>query len=203
MEKDAYLSLSRPSSAQIREKSSRFLAFAIPAENEVFIREELLQFRKKYFDATHHCYAWRLGVTPFRFRANDDGEPAGTAGLPILGQIQANGLSQTLILVIRYYGGTKLGVPGLIHAYREAAAEAIANGEIVEKTIKRKMSISFPYAAMNEVMRVIKVFRPEIHSQDCQLTCSILLSIRESKVDALVESLSSFGKVTLDDTPFF
>ena len=124
------------------------------------IRERLDALRKKYYDATHHCYAWRLGPRGEAFRANDDGEPSGTAGKPILGQLLSNDITDCLVVVVRYFGGTKLGVPGLIAAYRESAAEAIAAAEIVELTVDRTVRLDFPYVAMNAIMRVVKEQQP-------------------------------------------
>ena len=129
---DSYLTIAAPAEASSRERSSKFLAYAYPVQQEEQIREILDGLRKKYYDATHHCYAWRLGPGGAAFRANDDGEPSGTAGKPILGQLLSNNLTDCLIVVVRYFGGTKLGVPGLIAAYRESAAEAIAAARIVE-----------------------------------------------------------------------
>ena len=146
---DSYLTIAAPAEAASRERSSKFLAYAYPVQQEEQIREILDGLRKKYYDATHHCYAWRLGPGGAAFRANDDGEPSGTAGKPILGQLLSNNLTDCLIVVVRYFGGTKLGVPGLIAAYRESAAEAIAAAEIVELTVDRTVRVDFPYVAMN------------------------------------------------------
>ena len=141
---DSYLTIAAPAEASSRERSSKFLAYAYPVQQEEQIREILDGLRKKYYDATHHCYAWRLGPGGAAFRANDDGEPSGTAGKPILGQLLSNNLTDCLIVVVRYFGGTKLGVPGLIAAYRESAAEAIAAARIVERTVDRTIRVDFP-----------------------------------------------------------
>ena len=182
---DTYLTIAAPSEAALRERSSKFLAFAWPVTDEEQIREHLEALRKKYYDATHHCYAWRLGADGARFRANDDGEPSGTAGRPILGQMLSNALTDCLIVVVRYFGGTKLGVPGLIAAYKDSAAEAIAAAEIVERTVDVRFRLTFPYEAMNDVMRIVKEEQPVVLSQEFDNVCIMTLSIRSSRADAL------------------
>ncbi len=193
MEEDRYLTLEAPAETSCRERSSKFLAYAYPVEDEERIRTILDELRKRYYDATHHCYAWRLGPRGEQFRANDDGEPSGTAGKPILGQLLSHELTDTLIVVVRYFGGTKLGVPGLIAAYREAAAEAIAAARIVERTVDRTIRIDFPYAAMNDIMRVVKEERPRIVEQRFDNLCTMRLTIRESCAERLAERLKKAG----------
>ena len=193
MEEDRYLTLEAPAETSCRERSSKFLAYAYPVEDEERIRMILDELRKRYYDATHHCYAWRLGPRVEQFRANDDGEPSGTAGKPILGQLLSHELTDTLIVVVRYFGGTKLGVPGLIAAYREAAAEAIAAARIVERTVDRTIRIDFPYAAMNDIMRVVKEERPRIVEQRFDNLCTMRLAIRESCAERLAERLKKAG----------
>ncbi len=193
MEEDRYLTLEAPAETSCRERSSKFLAYAYPVEDEERIRTILDELRKRYYDATHHCYAWRLGPRGEQFRANDDGEPSGTAGKPILGQLLSHELTDTLIVVVRYFGGTKLGVPGLIAAYREAAAEAIAAARIVERTVDRTIRIDFPYAAMNDIMRVVKEERPRIVEQRFDNLCTMQLAIRESCAERLAERLKKAG----------
>lgn len=190
---DSYLTLARPAEASSRERSSKFLSFAYPVENEEQIREALDALRKRFYDATHHCYAWRLGPTGEPFRSNDDGEPSGTAGRPILGQLLSAGVTNCLVVVVRYFGGTKLGVPGLIAAYREAAAEAIAAARTVERTVDRTIKVDFPYAAMNDIMRAVKECRPVIRAQRFDNLCTLELSIRESRADELEERLRKAG----------
>lgn len=180
MTDDTFLTLREPSSGLYKEKGSKFLSFAHPADSEEQIRGILGTYRKQYFDATHHCYAWRLGFDKKKFRANDDGEPSGTAGLPILGQIQSKNLTDLLILVIRYFGGTKLGTSGLIHAYRVAAQECLASDNILEKTINQNFEISCPYESVDEVMRLIKEFKPKVLNQEFLLACTFRLEIRQS-----------------------
>lgn len=182
---DTYLTIAAPAEAALRERSSKFLAFAWPVTDEEQIREHLDALRKKYYDATHHCYAWRLGHDGARFRANDDGEPSGTAGRPILGQMLSNELTDCLIVVVRYFGGTKLGVPGLIAAYKDSAAEAIAAAQIVERTVDVRFRVTFPYEAMNDVMRIVKEEQPAVVEQQFDNVCTMTLSIRSSRADML------------------
>lgn len=190
---DSYLTVAAPAQAAVRERSSKFLASIHPVRSEEEIRELLDALRKRHYDATHHCYAWRLGPQGEQFRANDDGEPSGTAGKPILGQLLSNGLTDCMVVVIRYFGGTKLGVPGLIAAYREAAAEAIAAARIVELTVDRTLRADFPYVAMNEVMRVVKQMQPAIRSQEFGNLCTMELVIRESLAQQLSDKLRKAG----------
>ncbi len=193
MAEDTYLTLEAAAEAASRERSSKFLAYAYPVRTEEEIREHLDALRKRHFDATHHCYAWRLGPRGERYRTNDDGEPSGTAGKPILGQLLSAEVTDCLIVVVRYFGGTKLGVPGLIAAYREAAAEALAAATVVERTVDREIRVDFPYMAMNDVMRAIKECRPTVHAQRFDNLCTMELTIRESRAEELEERLKKAG----------
>ena len=192
-EDDLYRTVAAPAEAACRERSSKFLAWIYPVRTEEEIREHLEALRKRFFDATHHCYAWRLGPRGEAFRANDDGEPSGTAGKPILGQLLSNELTDCLVVVVRYFGGTKLGVPGLIAAYRESAAAAIEAAQIVERTVDRIVTVDFPYVAMNDIMRVVKELQPRIGEQTFDNLCTIRLTIRESRADLLEERLRKAG----------
>lgn len=199
MAEDVYRTIEAPAEAACRERSSKFLSYIYPVCTEEEIRERLEALRKRYFDATHHCYAWRLGPHGETFRANDDGEPSGTAGKPILGQLLSNELTECLVVVVRYFGGTKLGVPGLIAAYRESAAEAIAAARIVERTVDRRIRVDFPYVAMNDIMRAVKEMQPRIVAQNFDNLCTMHLTIRESRADELVERLRKAGCSTDGD----
>lgn len=190
---DLYRTVAAPAEAACRERSSKFLSWIFPVRSEEEIREHLDALRKRFFDATHHCYAWRLGPRGEAFRANDDGEPSGTAGKPILGQLLSNDLTDCLVVVVRYFGGTKLGVPGLIAAYREATADVIAQAQIVERTVDRIVTVDFPYVAMNDIMRVVKELQPRIEAQEFDNLCTMRLSIRESRADLLEERLRKAG----------
>lgn len=193
MAEDTYLTVEAAAEAASRERSSKFLAYAYPVRSEEEIREHLDALRKRHFDATHHCYAWRLGPRGERYRTNDDGEPSGTAGKPILGQLLSAEVTDCLIVVVRYFGGTKLGVPGLIAAYREAAAEALAAATVVERTVDREIRVDFPYMAMNDVMRAIKECRPTVRAQRFDNLCTMELTIRESRAEELEERLKKAG----------
>ncbi len=190
---DSYLTLATPAEAALRERSSKFLAFAWPVRSEEEIRIHLETLRKRYYDATHHCYAWRLGPDGASWRANDDGEPSGTAGKPILGQLLSRSVTDCLIVIVRYFGGTKLGVPGLITAYKEATAEVLDAAEIIERTVDRIVQVDFPYVAMNEIMRVVKEERPEILRQAFDNLCTMEFAIRESRAEQLTEKLKKAG----------
>ena len=167
------------------EKRSKFLAFAHHVETTDEVKDILAQYRKKYYDARHVCYAYMLGAAREDFRANDDGEPSSTAGKPILGQINSNELTDILIVVVRYYGGVNLGTSGLIVAYREAAADAIAHAIIEMRQVEERVIYKFPYVMMNDVMRVVKDMQPRIVNQTYDNTCEITLAIRQSEANQL------------------
>lgn len=181
---DTYLTLSRISEGLFKEKGSKFLAFAYPINEEEDVKKIVDKLKKHYYDARHHCYAYILGKNQDQYRTNDDGEPNHSAGDPILGQIRSNELTNTLIVVIRYFGGTKLGVGGLITAYKTAAAEAIGNNEIIQAIIKKKVTLEFDYLVMNYVMRLVKDFDLEIINQSFDNTCQITILIREGLYDS-------------------
>ena len=176
---------SRVGEGYYTEKRSKFLAFAHHVETVEEVKDILAVYRKKYYDARHVCYAYMLGAERTDFRANDDGEPSSTAGKPILGQINSNELTNILIVVVRYYGGVNLGTSGLIVAYREAAADAIAHSEIVSKQVEEIITYTFSYPMMNDVMRIVKEMSPRIVSQTYDNTCEIRLAIRKSEAEQL------------------
>lgn len=175
------------------EKRSKFLAFAFHVTTEEEIKEIVSEYRKKYYDARHVCWAYMLGAQRTEFRANDDGEPSSTAGKPILGQINKNELTDILIIVVRYYGGVNLGTSGLIVAYRTAAAEAIANAEIIKLYDEEVVTYDFPYVMMNDVMKIIKDMSPRIVNQTYDNTCEIQLSIRKSQALLLKSRLEKLS----------
>lgn len=174
---ESYKSIGGASEGSYKDRGSRFLAFAFPVHEAEEIREHLDRLRKQYHDARHHCYAWRLGPDAGRYRANDDGEPSGTAGKPILGQLQSFDLTDILVVVVRYFGGTKLGVSGLIQAYRGAAAEALGASRIEEHRVSRRIRLEFPYELMNPVMKVAKDHELDFLAQDFQMDCSLELGV--------------------------
>lgn len=175
------------------EKRSKFLAFAFHVTTEEEIKEIVSEYRKKYYDARHVCWAYMLGAQRTDFRANDDGEPSSTAGKPILGQINKNELTDILIIVVRYYGGVNLGTSGLIVAYRTAAAEAIANAEVIRLYDEEVVTYDFPYVMMNDVMKIIKDMSPRIVNQTYDNTCEIQLSIRKSQAPLLKSRLEKLS----------
>lgn len=196
---DTYLTLAHNSEGLYKEKGSKFLAFAFPVANEEEIKSHLEALRKQYYDARHHCYAYILGKDQESYRANDDGEPNHSAGDPILGQIRSNNLTNTLIVVIRYFGGTKLGVGGLISAYKIAAAEAITNNEIIEEIVKNKVKLQFDYLAMNDVMRLVKDMDLGIQNQQFDNTCLIELLVRESMMEEFMNKIEDLDQVKIID----
>ncbi len=192
METDEYRTLAAPSEAVYTEKRSKFIAIALPVCTLEEVKERLEELQKKYYDARHVCYAYMLGHERTNFRANDNGEPSGTAGKPILGQINSNELTDVLVVVVRYFGGIKLGTSGLIVAYRTAAAEALAAATFVERTVDEEVEVVFEYPFLNDVMRVVKEESPAIVSQTYDMDCVMRLRIRRLSMPRLRDRL---GKV--------
>lgn len=189
MQKDTYLTITNPAEGEYTEKRSKFLSFAFHVETTEEVKAIVDEYKKKYYDARHVCYAYMLGSKRDVFRAVDDGEPSGTAGKPILGQINSHELTDILIIVVRYFGGIKLGTSGLIEAYRAAAAEVISNAVIEERTINTVVRVTYDYALMNQVMRVVKEEEPKIRLQDFQMMCVLELEIRNSKLETMLAKL--------------
>ena len=187
---DEFKTITTTSEGFYSEKRSKFLAFAHHVETVDEVKDLIAQYRKKYYDARHVCYAYMLGASREEFRANDDGEPSSTAGKPILGQINSHELTDILIVVVRYYGGVNLGTSGLIVAYREAAADAISHATIETRQVEERITYSFAYPQMNDVMRIVKDMNPRIISQTYDNTCEIVLSIRKSEAEQLRQRLS-------------
>lgn len=194
---DTYKTLSGISEGLYKDKGSKFIAVAIPVRSEEEIKTHLTDLRKKYYDARHHCYAWALGPKRDGHRENDDGEPSGTAGKPIYGQILSNDLTNVLIVVIRYFGGVKLGVRGLINAYRGAASDAIQNNTIEEKIIREIYELSFDYPLMNEVMRVLKENDLEQISHNFEISCKLQFAVRRNLADQIIKIFSSFNGLSI------
>lgn len=195
---DSYNSISKPSSGSYRDLGSKFLSFAYPVSDEEEVKELLESIKREYHDARHHCYAYRIGLDGELWRANDDGEPSSSAGRPILGQLLSYQLSDIVIFVVRYFGGTKLGIPGLIRAYRAAAKEAIESAQIVEKRVLKRVIFSFDYIAMEPVMRLLKSFELTFINQEYLLRPLFELSIRASQYDSLLNSLLEIEGVTIE-----
>lgn len=196
---DVYRTISDVAEGLYKEKGSRFIALAYPVTSEEEVKPILTELRKKYFDARHHCYAWRIGMENPKTRTMDDGEPSSTAGKPILGQLVSTNLTNVLIVVIRYFGGTKLGVSGLIKAYREAAADAIGNSNIIEKNIETFVDITFGYETMNSVMKVIKELSPTVIKQEFGNLCVMELSIRRDNGETLINKFKDIEGVNIDN----
>lgn len=196
---DSYLTLAGKTEGIYKELGSKFLYFSFPVNSEDAIKAELSTLRKTYFDATHHCFAWVLGQDGTQFRANDDGEPNHSAGDPILGQIRSNQLTNVLIVVVRYFGGTKLGVSGLIKAYKTAAALAIEENQIIREWVKISLNLRFPYPSMNEVMKVVKAHELEIFSQEMELDCKMTLIFREGLKDQVYTKLEGIEGLKINN----
>ena len=195
---DSYLTIAHPCEGLFKDKGSKFLAYAYPVETEDEIKEHIQNLKKEHYSARHHCYAWRLGADKTQFRANDDGEPSSTAGKPILGQIQRLDLTNILIVVVRYFGGTLLGASGLINAYRAAAADALQQAEIVEQLVEISFWVEFDYLNMNSVMKVFKDENLPQKKTDFDLRCKIRSSIRESESERLFALLLNIEGVRVN-----
>jgi len=194
---DKYKTILTHSEGFFKDKGSKFFAHAFPVSCEKEIDEIRAELRKNYFDARHHVYAFMLGENSTIYRASDDGEPSNSSGLPVLGQIRSNELTNILIVVIRYFGGTKLGIPGLINAYKTAAAEAIKNSEIITKTILLQLTVIFEYPMMNVVMRIAKDENLEIISQKLETSCSITYGVPKSKFDHIFQRFNEIHGIKI------
>ena len=195
---DTYRTIKGPAEGLYKEKGSKFLAFAFPVRSADEVKQHLEALRKEYFDARHHCYAYILGPTKDVYRVNDDGEPSGTGGRPIHGQLLSADLTDTLIVVVRYFGGVLLGASGLANAYKTAARDAIEHAEIVEKTIDVRYRLQFEYVLMNDVMRIVKEFGLTPMNQDYNLDCRLELSVRQSQSVRLYDALAKLRAVTIE-----
>lgn len=198
---DQYKTISETSQSVFRDKGSRFIAQIIPVNSETEVKERLEELRKQYHDARHHCYAYRIGPEGELWRTNDDGEPSGSAGKPILGQLLSFEISDILAVVIRYFGGTKLGIPGLINAYRTATREAIGAGVIAEKLVTSELEISFEYPVMNHVMRCVKEYDLEMVSTEFENECSIVCKVRKSILQEVTDTLLKAEKLKCSVVP--
>ena len=196
--KDTYKTILTPSEEVLfKEKNSKFFGYAFPVANEEEVKIELERLKKQYFSAKHWCYAYQLGTEKISFRANDDGEPTNSAGMPIYGQIQSFEVTNVLVVVVRYFGGVKLGVGGLISAYKRTAQMALENAEIIEKTIDLYYTIVFDYKNMNKVMRIIKEKNLEIVSQKLELNCEIKVATRKKNAETIFNIFSSLFEVSI------
>ena len=199
-EKDTYKTIATASEeVLLKEKNSKFFGYAFPVNTEEEIKEILERLRKEHFSARHWCYAYQIGTEKIQYRANDDGEPNNSAGMPIYGQIQSFEVTNVLVVVVRYFGGVKLGVGGLISAYKITAQMALENSEIVERTIDKHFIISFGYANMNKVMRIIKEKNLQIVSQKMEMDCEIEISIRKKNVQNLLDTFENLYEIKLTE----
>lgn len=193
---DTYISIEGPSEGLFKDNGSRFIALAYPVESEEQVKEIVAGLRKEYHDARHHCYAYRIGLTGDKWRANDDGEPSGSAGRPILGQIDSAGLSDILVVVVRYFGGIKLGIPGLIRAYKTSTADALANAARREKTAGEWARLDFPYADLPAVMKLVKDMNLPQRSQSFQEDCRLEVFVRLGQKDDFLERIRKINTFT-------
>ncbi|MEN0049724.1 MAG: YigZ family protein [Bacteroidota bacterium] len=205
---DQYKTLAAPSTGEFKDRGSKFFAYAFPVETEMEIATALEQVKKEHFKARHHCYAYRLGMDKNNFRANDDGEPSGTAGRPILGQIDSWELTDVFIVVVRYFGGTKLGTSGLINAYKKSAIDALEQAEIITKTIKTTFKVAFDYAIMGDVMSAAKKLNLEVVHQEFEVYPFLQIAIPLSEIEqqllsfkALVAKMPEEQVLTLEEIP--
>lgn len=203
MTEDTYKTIAAPAESVYTEKRSKFIAIALPVRTLAEIKAYLDEYQKKYYDARHVCYAYMLGAERKEFRANDNGEPSGTAGKPILGQINSNELTDILVIVVRYFGGIKLGTSGLIVAYKTAAAQALSEAQIIEKTVDEQVTVVFEYPFMNDIMRIVKEESPEILNQSYDMDCVMTLRIRKLQMPRLRMRLEKVETARISDDVTF
>ncbi|MCC9166008.1 IMPACT family protein [Pontibacter harenae] len=194
---DTYRTIVSPAEGLYKEKGSKFIALAYPVYSEDEVKEILAELKKQYYDARHHCYAYTLGADKSRFRANDDGEPNHSAGDPILGQIRSADLSNVLVVVIRYFGGTKLGVSGLINAYKTATVDALANATVVEQHETVLLQVHYAYPQMNDVMSLVKEYNLDVREQQFELDCRLTIEVRKQLQQEVSEKLKSLEAVSV------
>ncbi len=197
---DAYLTLAAPSTGEFRDRGSKFLAYAWPIRSEMDAQQHLESLKKLHPKARHHCYAYRLGLDKNNFRANDDGEPSGTAGKPILGQIDSFGLTNVFVVVVRYFGGTLLGTSGLINAYRQSTQDALQNAKIEERIVEDTFRLTFPYAIMPDVMNAVKKLEINVLKQTFEEDAQLEIAIRKSEVERIFTLLKAYvAKVSVEE----
>jgi uncharacterized YigZ family protein len=194
---DVFQTIERESQGIFKDKGSKFYAFAFPVKQEDDVKEILAQLRKEHHSARHHCYAWRIGTEEITYRANDDGEPSSTGGKPILGQLQSFNVTNILLVVVRYFGGTLLGVSGLINAYRNAAADALKNAKIIQKTIEKEVILNFTYNELSEVMNTIKQENLTIINSRFEEKCNLTFSVRNSEYEKALTKFSNIYGVEI------
>ncbi|HMU71860.1 MAG TPA: YigZ family protein [Ferruginibacter sp.] len=196
-EQDHYLTVDRPATAEFKDRGSKFIAYVYPVETVEAFKQYLQALKKEHPKAVHHCFAYRIGTDGNNFRSSDDGEPSGTAGKPILGQIDSRGVTNTAVIVVRYWGGTLLGVPGLINAYKSAAALALQVTPVIQKQVEVLYSLEFDYTQMNDVMVLLKQFNCTIHANDMQLFCVIKAGIPKNRLADFLYRLNDLHQVSV------
>ena len=199
MSPDSYNTIEKPSVAEFKDKGSKFIAYAFPIADVNEFKEELAAIKKEHPKATHHCFAYRLGLERDNFRVSDDGEPSGSAGRPILGQIDSKQVTNVLIIVVRYFGGTLLGVPGLINAYKTAASFALQVTPVVQKPILINYRLQFDYTQMNEVMKIIKRFDCVVLQQEMQLFSVMGIAIAKKNAEEVLSKIKELRGVQVDE----
>lgn len=192
---DHYLTINKAGSAEFKDRGSKFIAYAYPVDNAASFKEHLQSLKKEHAKAAHHCFAYRLGINGDSFRVSDDGEPSGTAGKPILGQIDSKKLTDTAVIVVRYFGGSLLGVPGLINAYKTATALALQMIPVIQKQIETIYSLEFDYTRMNDIMHIIKQYNCTILEQEMQLFPSVRLGIPQNRLEEVLFKLKELRNV--------
>jgi uncharacterized YigZ family protein len=197
MTNDYYRTIEKPSTAEHKDRGSRFIAYAFPITDINEFKQRLAEIKKEHPKATHHCFAYRIGLDGTNFRSNDDGEPSGSAGKPILGQIDSRQLTNVLVIVVRYFGGTQLGVPGLINAYKTATALVLQVTPVVQKPVLVNYRLQFDYTQMNEVMRLVKQFDCVVLKQETQLFCILEIGIPKSRVDEILFKIKDIRRVEI------
>jgi uncharacterized YigZ family protein len=200
-EQEAYTTIEKSAQAEFRDRGSKFIAYAYPMGNVGEFKERLAAIKKEHPKATHHCFAYRIGVDGNSYRASDDGEPSGTAGKPILGQIDSKGLVNVLVVVVRYFGGTLLGVPGLIRAYRSAAALALQVSPLVQRQVEKEFLVRFDYTQLNEIMNLIRQYGCRVLKQDLQLFCNMAVAVPASRLSEWRYRLGELREVELVERP--
>lgn len=194
---DVYQTIAKESQGIFKDKGSKFYAFTFPVKHEEDVKEILARLKKEHHSARHHCYAWRMGTEEITYRANDDGEPSSTGGKPILGQLQSFNVTNILLVVVRYFGGTLLGVSGLINAYRNAAADALKNAEIIQKTIEKEITLNFTYNELAEVMNIIKQENLTVINTMFEEKCNLIFSVRQSEYEKAKQKFSNIYGVEI------
>ncbi|WP_435355510.1 IMPACT family protein [Emticicia sp. SJ17W-69] len=195
---DTYKTIKSPAEGLFKDRGSKFFAFAYPIEHENEVKDLVENLRKEHFKAVHHCYAYRLGIDKSNFRVNDDGEPSGTAGKPILNTLLSHEITNVLVVVVRYFGGTLLGVPGLINAYKSATAEALAKANIIEKTVNEVYNVNFEFVQMNDIMKIVKEFGLKIRKQTYDNQCSMELEFRKSITNQVIGKFEKIDNIAIE-----